>query len=60
MFGKAIFPFALGFVLGGLVISVIDSKRDPPVLGPWVGYIHDVEGDFGDVEGTFIDDTELQ
>ncbi len=53
MFGKAIFPFALGFVLGGLVISVIDSKRDPPVPGPWVGYIEDVEG-------TFIDDPELQ
>ena len=53
MLGKVIFPFALGFVLGGLVISVIDGNRRQPPPGPWVGHIYDVDA-------AFIDDPELQ
>ncbi|MDP7202527.1 MAG: hypothetical protein QGF72_00165 [Candidatus Poseidoniaceae archaeon] len=62
MIGKAIFPFALGFVLGGLIVSVIDGNRRPPPPGPWYGYIHDVDGTFIDdsESSTFIDDPELQ
>lgn len=56
MLGRLILPFTIGFLLGGLVISIVDNKRaqlEQAAPGPWVGHIYDVEA-------SFIDDPELQ
>jgi len=56
MLGRLILPFTIGFLLGGLVISIVDDKRarlERAAPGPWVGHIYDVEA-------SFIDDPELQ
>ena len=36
MSGKIILTFALGFVLGGLAVSIIDSKKRVPPPGIWI------------------------
>ncbi len=36
MRGNIILPFALGFALGGLAVSIIDSKKRAPPPGIWI------------------------
>jgi hypothetical protein len=36
MNGNIVLPFALGFVLGGLAVSIIDSKKRIPPPGLWI------------------------
>lgn len=36
MNGNIVLPFALGFALGGLLVSIIDSKKRTPPPGLWI------------------------
>jgi len=36
MIGRVLFPFALGFLVGGLVVSTIDSRKRNPPPGIWI------------------------